>query len=99
MASLFLEGELAPGTDVYLEADVSDVDRYGRLLRYTWDEPPVRRETDAERRMINARIVAAGYARAKRYPPDMRCAKEFERLQVEAAERGAGVSYLWASVD
>lgn len=58
-----------PGQEVYLERDVSETDRYGRLLRYVWIADP---EDDADpgASMLNAAMVAAGHARAKDYPPD-----------------------------
>lgn len=95
LASGFLAAELPAGATVYLETDTRDTDRYGRLLRYVWTGLPEDREADAAGKMVNARIVAAGFAQAKRYPPDTRYAEVFERLQDEAVSEGAGVSYLW----
>lgn len=64
--------QLILGQSVRLERDVSDRDRYGRLLRYAYlgDE------------LINERLVRSGYAQTASYPPDIR---EQERLR--AAER------------
>lgn len=95
LASEFLMTELSAGAPVYLETDTRDTDKYGRLLRYVWTDPPNDREADAEDKMLNARIVAAGYAQAKRYPPDTRYADVLDRLQEKAVSAGAGVSYLW----
>ena len=44
--------ELVEGRTVLLEKDVSETDRYGRLLRYVW----------ADGVMVNAVLVAEGYA-------------------------------------
>jgi len=77
--------ELVDGRLVALERDVSDTDRYDRLLRYiylpdgTW---------------VNGVLVGEGYAKAKRYAPDTRYAAALERLQEAArAERAGG----WAA--
>ncbi len=43
--------ELVSGQTVYLEKDVSETDRYGRLLRYVWL---------ADGSMVNATLVAEG---------------------------------------
>jgi endonuclease YncB( thermonuclease family) len=45
--------ELVEGKIVGLEKDVSETDAFGRLLRYVW----------LDGRLINARLVSAGYAR------------------------------------
>ncbi|MSQ25898.1 MAG: nuclease [Dehalococcoidia bacterium] len=44
---------LVASRGVYLEKDVSETDRFGRLLRYVWLD---------ERTMVNALLVAEGYA-------------------------------------
>ncbi len=51
------------GETVYLEKDVSETDRYGRLLRYVW----LNDET-----LVNAVLVAEGHAQASTYPPDVK---------------------------
>lgn len=65
----FVASLLPPGTIVWLERDVSDIDKYGRLLRYVWAAPPGS-DGRSESFLANAAIVEAGHARAKRYPPD-----------------------------
>jgi micrococcal nuclease len=74
--------EIVAGRVVALEKDVSETDRYGRLLRYVW----------VDGRMLNARLVEEGYASASRYPPDVKHAALFDALQAEAREAGRG---LW----
>ncbi|MBU2535160.1 MAG: thermonuclease family protein [Chloroflexi bacterium] len=54
--------QLVSGKTVYLEKDVSETDRYGRLLRYVWTEEG----------MVNAILVANGYAQVSTYPPDVK---------------------------
>ena len=73
--------ELVEGEAVGLEKDVSEADRYGRLLRYVW--------VDGE--MVNARLVEEGYATASTYPPDVEYADLFTALQRQARESGRGM--------
>jgi len=76
--------ELVEGKAVALEKDVSETDRFGRLLRYVW----------LQDRMVNARLVEEGYATASTFPPDVRYAERFAALQAEAQEAGRG---LWGA--
>ena len=75
--------ELVEGKVVYLEKDVSETDRYGRLLRYVYL---------ADGTFVNAELVRLGYAQVATYPPDVRYADLFLRLQREARQAGRG---LW----
>ncbi len=55
---------LVEGKTVFLEKDVSEVDRFDRLLRYVW-------LTDgATWTLVNLELVRQGVAFAKSYPPD-----------------------------
>jgi len=63
--------------------DVSQRDRYGRLLRYVY--------TDGL--MVNAELVREGFARSLAFPPDTRYARCFSALEEEATEAGRG---MWA---
>ncbi len=83
------------GQIVYLEKDVSETDRYDRLLRYVWTDVPLDKDSEEEMRskLFNARLVAEGYAQAYTYPPDVARAEFFFQLQREAREGGLG---LWA---
>jgi micrococcal nuclease len=83
------------GQIVYLEKDVSETDRYDRLLRYVWTDAPLDKDSEEEMRtkLFNARLVAEGYAQALTYPPDVARAEFFLQLQREARESGFG---LWA---
>ena len=76
--------ELVGGKIVGLEKDVSETDRYGRLLRYVY----------VGDLMVNAELVWLGYAQVSTYPPDVRYQGLFLQLQWEAraAERG-----LWGA--
>jgi micrococcal nuclease len=58
---------------VHIEKDVSDSDRYGRLLRYVYLE---------DGRMVNELLVLEGYAQTSRYPPDVKYQDGFVVLDV-----------------
>ena len=72
--------QLVSGKTVYLEKDVSETDRYDRLLRYVWTEEG----------MVNAILVANGYAQVATYPPDVKYQQDFLELQRQAEEAGKG---------
>ena len=75
---------LVDGTRVRLERDVSETDRYDRLLRYVY----------AGDILVNAELVREGYAEAMDYPPDTRYASCFDALEREARQEGRG---MWGS--
>lgn len=72
--------ELVSGRIVQLEKDVSEVDRYGRLLRYVWIGD----------RMVNRELVCQGYATVATYPPDVKYQDTFLQCEREAREAGRG---------
>lgn len=76
---------LVNGQDVYLEKDVSETDRYGRLLRYVYLEDGT---------MVNAELVRMGYAYSRAYPPDVKHQELLDLAERGAREAGRG---LWAS--
>jgi micrococcal nuclease len=65
---------LVSGQTVKLVKDISETDRFGRLLRYVY----------AGDRFVNAELVAQGYAEALAYPPDTTHANYFESLEAQA---------------
>lgn len=74
--------ELVANQVVQLEKDVSETDRYGRLLRYVW----------VGDRQINKQLVSEGYAYASSYPPDIKYQDELRAAQQQAHKQGVG---LW----
>lgn len=74
---------LVAGQKVTLIKDVSETDRYNRLLRYV-----LVRDV-----FVNYELVRGGYANALRYPPDVACAEVFREAEQQAREEGLG---LWA---
>lgn len=69
---------------VELYRDVSETDRFGRLLRYVVTNSV----------FVNLRMIEEGYAKAVTYPPDVACATIFQYAERTARELGKG---LWAS--
>lgn len=78
--------ELVAGETVYLEKDVSETDRFGRLLRYVWLDLP------SGWLLVNRELVLLGFALSSTYPPDVRYQELF--MDAEQAAREAGVG-LW----
>lgn len=85
--------EMLLGKTVYLEMDVSETDRFDRLLRYIWFEVPSQRTEDEIReKLFNAVLISEGYAREKAYPPDVKYYYYFSKIGKEAKEQKKG---LW----
>ncbi len=76
--------ELVLGKQVELEKDISETDKFGRLLRYVY----------VGERMINEQLVQEGYAYASSYPPDVMHQELFATAQKKARVENRG---LWAS--
>ncbi len=68
---------------VYLEKDVEDKDKYGRLLRYIY----------LGNYFINLEMVKTGFAYAYEYPPSVRHSKEIAKAEEIAINENAGC--LW----
>lgn len=78
---------LIEGERVLLVKDVSDTDKFGRLLRYVYINAE-----DNKIIFINDHLVRQGYARASTYPPDVKFTDRFLQAEREAREDGRG---LW----
>lgn len=79
---------------VYLEKDVSETDKYGRLLRYVWlDIPKEISDSEIRTKMYNAILTTEGYAEASTYPPDVKYQEYFTKYNAEARNANKG---LWA---
>jgi micrococcal nuclease len=75
--------ELLEGQRVLLVKDVSETDRYGRLLRYVF----------VDDLFVNLALVQSGFASAATFPPDVACAGTFLKAERLAREQAAGI---WA---
>jgi len=76
---------LVEGKTVVLEKDVSETDRYDRLLRHVWLR-------DATWLLVDLELVRDGYAWVSTYPPDVKYADLYLAGQVDAREHERG---LW----
>lgn len=74
---------LVEGQILELEKDVSNTDQHGRLLRYVYL---------SDGTLVNAQLVALGYAVAVAYPPDIKYQEMLKAKQLVAQENGLG---LW----
>ena len=66
-----------------MEKDVSNTDKYGRLLRYIY----------VDGTFVNAELVRQGYARARAYPPDTKYQDYLKGMEGEAKKASRGI---WA---
>ncbi|NLY09782.1 MAG: hypothetical protein GXZ11_07845 [Tissierellia bacterium] len=82
------------GKTIWLQKDVSETDRYDRLLRYIWTEAPASDNPTAEEvknHTINAKLVGLGLAYSKTYKPDNKYNHIFDELQASAKEQKLGI--------
>lgn len=96
-ASLYTKSKLI-GKWVWIQKDVSEVDRYHRLLRIVWLAIPTNDQDEEEirKKMFNADLVLQGYAEPSTYPPDVKYSELFIKFAREARERNIG---LWSYGD
>lgn len=78
---------LIEGKDVILTKDISETDKYNRLLRYVF--LPI---AGGENLFINDYLVRQGFAKASSYPPDIKYNDRFSQAETEARENLRG---LW----
>jgi len=83
-------GDLLAQGPIELVRDTSDVDSFGRLLRYV----EVRPDNGDETVDVGATLVAEGLAIARRYEPDVARADTYARLQEAARADRVG---LWST--
>lgn len=74
--------ELILNKKIKLVKDVSETDKFGRLLRYIY----------LDDLFINDYMVRQGYAFATTYPPDVKFAQQFREAEAEARNNQRG---LW----
>jgi endonuclease YncB( thermonuclease family) len=75
--------DMVEGKYVKLEKDISDTDKYGRLLRYVYVNDV----------FVNAELIKMGYANAYSSPPDVKYQSLFAQLEKEARDNNRG---LWS---
>lgn len=76
--------ELVEGKKAKFEKDISETDKYGRLLRYVWVGDI----------FVNDFLVRQGYATSSTYPPDVKYQNQFVEAEREARENNRG---LWGA--
>jgi micrococcal nuclease len=77
-ASDYVKKLLPKGTEVKLELDVRERDKYGRLLAYVW----------VEGKMVNELLLEQGYARvAYVFEPNTKYVDEFRAIQEKARKK------------
>ena len=76
--------ELTEGKTVELEKDISETDKYGRLLRYVYINDL----------FVNDYLVRQGFAHASSYPPDIKYQDRFRQAEQEAMANNRG---LWGA--
>jgi micrococcal nuclease len=80
--------ELVNGKYIRLEKDISQTDKYGRLLRYIYLIDPITMEEQS----VGDLLVQDGYARVLTIPPDVKYTQRLLLLQQEAQVNNRG---LW----
>jgi len=80
---------LVDGKTVRLEKDITDKDKYGRLLRYIYVDPSA---SSGQAIFVNLELVKQGFAFSYTYPPDIKYQAEILAAEREAREAGRG---LW----
>lgn len=80
--------QLVEGKNVKLEKDVSETDKYGRLLRYVF----IDQTGTTSALFVNEYLVREGFAYAATFPPDVKYVNLFLKAQQEARENRKG---LW----
>ena len=84
---------LVEGKYIYLQRDVSETDRYQRLLRYIYLPNP---QSTGEAIFVNEYLVEQGYAHLLTYPPDVKYDEVFRAAEKQAREANRG---LWGKCD
>lgn len=83
--SLNKNKELVEGKTIFLEKDLSDKDKYGRLLRYVYLE---------DETFVNFVLVEKGYAQSVSYPPDLKYQSILNNAEEKAEKNKFG---LWGA--
>ena len=84
-ASEYVSKLLPPGSEVALERDAQDEDKYGRKLRYVWLEVPgdPRSASEVQDKMLNGVLLREGLAAQMTIQPNVAHVDEFEEISRE----------------
>ena len=78
--------DLLAGGAVHVEADISDRDESGRLLRYVWVEG-----SDGSYLLVSAALVALGLAQLSPLPPNTKYVRVYDAAQADAQAARSGI--------
>lgn len=78
---------LVLGKFVTLEKDISETDKFGRILRYVY----LKLDNESVL-LVNDYLVRMGFAKVSTYPPDVKFSQSFKEAESEAREGKKG---LW----
>lgn len=81
--------KLVEGKKAILVKEVSETDKYGRLLRYVY-----LKLENGELLFVNDYLIRQGFAKASTFPPDVKYSQAFLEAEREARENKMG---LWNS--
>lgn len=81
--------KLLENQEVYLEKDVSETDKYGRLLRYVY-----LKLADGSTLFVNDYLARSGFAQIDTVSPDVKYQARFLEAEKEARNKNLG---LWSS--
>lgn len=76
---------LVENKEVEMEKDISETDKYGRLLRYLWIDGV----------MINEELVNYGWAEVSTFPPDLKYQEKLQSGQIKAKLNNLGI---WGNI-
>lgn len=72
---------LVENKEIEMEKDVSETDKYGRLLRYVWIDGI----------LVNEELVKNGFAKLSSFPPDIKYQERFRIEQIKAELNNLGI--------
>ncbi|SRR5260221_7679520 len=78
---------LVEGKTVLLEKDITDKDKFDRLLRYVY-----LRQDNGQYLFVNDYLVRTGFAQTNTFPPDVKYTQRFGQAETEARQNNLG---LW----
>jgi micrococcal nuclease len=82
---------LLENKQLFIQKDISEIDKYGRLLRYVWADNPA--TGSGQVIFVNDYLIRNGFAKIATYPPDTKYYFQFKQAEKEAKENNRG---LWS---
>ncbi len=92
--------ELIEGRQIFLEKDISNYDKYQRILRYVYvpilKKGVFKDSNNSKMYFVNMELVKAGLARVREYKPDLKYLKELKEVEKYAKQNKIG---LWGGCE